>query len=118
MNQSSFNIFSQISKEIEDFKFKKIRVAGLDTGEDARYLVNQTKGYWFSQREMLEVIDLYYNSKFETGIYDSEGQRKLFLNICAFRADVASKMIDLDTKDFTFIPDDESSMWGAWLISK
>jgi phage pi2 protein 07 len=118
MQKNDFNIFTQISREIEDFKYKKIHIAGASTEESARYLEKPTKGYWFSQREMLDLIDLYYNSKFETGHIDTEGQRKLFLNICAFRADVASKMIDLDTKDFVFIPDDEGSKWGSYIISK
>lgn len=115
---TSFSIYGQIQKEIEDFKYTKIHIAGIPEGEQARYLTTQTKGYQFSQYETLNLIDLYYNSKFETGNIDSEGQRKLFLNICAFRSDVASKMIDLDTKDFVFIPDDEGSKWGAYFISK
>lgn len=114
---NNFNIFGQVTKELEQFKNDKIQIAGVanDTG---RYLSKAEKGYQFSQSETLNLIDLYYNSKFETGPIDSEGQRKLFLNICAFRADVASKMIDLDTKDFVFIPDDEGSKWGAYFIQK
>ena len=115
---TSFSIYGQIQKEIEDFKYSKIHIAGIQEGEQARYLTTQTKGYQFSQWDTLNLIDLYYNSKFETGNIDSEGQRKLFLNICAFRSDVASKMIDLDTKDFVFIPDDEGSKWGAYFIQK
>lgn len=113
-----FNIFGQIAKEIESFKRDKIRIAGSENSEDARYLRRETKGYFFNQWDTVNLIDLYYNSKFETGILDSEGQRKLFLNICAFRADVASKMIDLDTKNFVFIPDDESSGWLSYFITK
>lgn len=115
---NDFDIFGQIAKEIESFKDDRIHIAGLDVSESARYLTRRQKGYDFSQREVLNLIDLYYNSKFETGNIDSEGQRKLFLNICAFRSDVASKMIDLDTKDFVFIPDDQSSKWTAFFIQK
>lgn len=114
----TFDIFGQIGKEIESFKQDHIHIAGSQNNENARYLKNDNRGYFFSQYETLNLIDLYYNSKFESGPIDSEGQRKLFLNICAFRADVASKMIDLDTKDFVFIPDDESSKWLSWFISK
>lgn len=114
---TNFDLIGQIGKEVQSFKTDKILIAGTqqDTG---RYLNKDQRGYKFSQWETLNLIDLYYNSKFETGLTDSEGQRKLFLNICAFRADVASKMIDLDTKDFVFIPDDNSSKWGAWFINK
>lgn len=113
-----FSIFGQIGKEIESFKRDKIRIAGSENSEDARYLKKETKGYFFNQWDTVNLIDLYYNSKYETGILDSEGQRKLFLNICAFRADVASKMIDIDTKNFVFIPDDESSNWLSYFITK
>lgn len=113
-----FDIFGQINKEIESFRRDKIRIAGSENNEDARYLKQETRGYFFNQWEVINLIDLYYNSKFETGVLDSEGQRKLFLNICAFRADVASKMIDIDTKDFTWIPDDESSNWLSYFVTK
>jgi hypothetical protein len=114
---TNFDIIGQIGKEVQSFKTDKILIAGTqqDTGI---YLNKDQRGYKFSQWETLNLIDLYYTSKFETGLQDSEGQRKLFLNICAFRADVASKMIDLDTKDFIFVPDDSSSKWGAWFINK
>lgn len=115
---SEFSIFGTIGQEISNFKQDKISIAGNDNTEEARYLHKNSRGYMFSQWDVLNLIDLYYNSKFETGQIDSEGQRKLFLNICAFRADVASKMIDLDTKDFIFIPDDESSKWLSYFISK
>lgn len=113
-----FSIFNQIKKELQEFKDEKIYIAGTDNSENARYLLRENRGYFFSQYDTVNLIELYYNSKFETGAIDSEGQRKLFLNICAFRSDVASKMIDLDTKDFVFIPEDNSSKWGAWFIQK
>lgn len=116
--KTNFDIFGQIAKEIQSFKQDKISIAGSDNTDEARYLSKSARGYMFSQKDTLNLIDLYYNSKFETGQLDSEGQRKLFLNICAFRADVASKMIDLDTKDFVFIPDEESSKWLSYFISK
>jgi hypothetical protein len=116
--EKNFDIFGQISKEIQSFKQDYIKIAGATENENARYLAKGSKGYLFNQWETLNLIDLYYNSKFETGNIDSEGQRKLFLNICAFRADVASKMIDLDTKDFVFVPDDESSKWVSYFISR
>lgn len=114
---NNFDIFGQVTKELEQFKNDKVQIAGV-SNDSGRYLSKSEKGYQFNQSETLNLIDLYYNSKFETGPIDSEGQRKLFLNICAFRADVASKMIDLDTKDFVFIPDDEGSKWGAYFIQK
>lgn len=112
------DIYAQLHKELQDFFQSRVHIAGTNNGENARYLSRQDKGYDFSQWETVNLIDLYYNSKFESGPYDSERQRKLFLNICKFRADVASKQIDLDVKDFTFVPEDASSPWGAYLLGK
>lgn len=114
----TFDIFGQIAKEIKSFEQDYIHIAGVKGDDSNRYLQKGNNGYQFSQYQLLNIIDLYYNSKFETGEIDSEGQRKLFLNICAFRADVASKMVDLDTKDFVFIPDNSDSKWGAFFIQK
>jgi len=61
---------------------------------------------------------LYYNSKFQSGEYDSEGQRKVFLNIGKFRADVAAKQTDLDVKDFVFVPEKDNSVWGAYFLGR
>lgn len=113
-----FNIHSQIKKELEDFFSQKIHIAGTSQDDGARYLASKGKNYEFSQWDTINLIDLYYNSKFESGEKDSENQRKLFLNICKFRADVAAKQIDLDVKNFNFIPENGSSVWGAWLMSK
>ena len=114
-----FNIYAQIQKELEDFQTNKVHIAGTkNKGDTIRYLEKQNGGYNFSQWETLNLIDLYYNSKFESGDTDSEGQQKVFLNVCAFRSDVASKMVDLDTKNFTFIPEESASKWPAFFMAK
>lgn len=75
-------------------------------------------GYDFSQWQTLNTIELYYNSKFESGLTDAEGQRKVFLNICQFRSDVASKQVDMDVKDFVFVPELGASEWPAFFVNK
>lgn len=112
-----FNIFSQLQKELQEFNNDRIQIAGVE-GHGAKYLNNKGGGYQFSQKDTLNLIDLYYNSKFESGDTDSEGQRKVFLNICAFRADVATKQVDLDVKDFVFVPDDNASEFGALFLTR
>jgi hypothetical protein len=114
---NTFDVFGQIGKEIESFD-DKILIAGKKEDNQARYLNKKEKGYLFNQKDTLDLIDFYYNSVFPTGQYDTENQRKLFLNICAFRADVASKMIDLDTKDFIFIPEEQDFKWTAYFIQR
>ena len=111
-------IFAQTKKELDSFFHDKVHIAGISKNENARYMTGKSKSYEFSQWETVNLIDLYYNSKFESGVMDSEGQRKIFMNICKFRADVASKQIDLDVKDFVFYPEDATSEWGATFLSR
>ena len=115
---NSFNIFAQLNKELADFDQEKIYIAGSEDSQDLSRLSGTEKGYVFSQKETLNTIELYYNSKFESGDIDSEGQRKVFLNICKFKSDVASKQVDLDVKDFVFVPDEIGSEWGAYFLNK
>jgi len=116
---TNFDIFGQIGRELESFKSDKILIAGKEDSDSARYLTkSKKKGYLFNQAETIDLIDLYYNSIFEKGELDSEGQRKLFLNICAFRSDVASKMIDIDTKDFIFVPAELDYKWTTYFITR
>jgi hypothetical protein len=112
------SIYSKLNNELEDFFSKKVHVAGTKAGDNIRILGNKSTNYEFSQWDMINLIDLYYNSKFESGVTDSEGQRKLFLNICKFRSDVASKQIDLDVKNFNFYPEDGVSEWPAFFLTK
>jgi hypothetical protein len=111
-------IYSKIKTELNDFFQNKVKIAGVKQTSNARFLGSKNSQYDFSQNDMVNLIDLYYNSKFETGPTDSEGQRKIFLNICKFRADVAAKQTDLDVKHFTFIPTDTASEWGALFLGK
>lgn len=114
---AEFNIFGQVKKEVQEYFQDKVHIAGTQNNENARYLSKDTVNYYFSQWETINLIDLFYNSKFKSGEYDSEGQRKLFLNICRFRSDVAAKQIDLDTKDFLFVPDEGKTEWPAFFAN-
>lgn len=110
-------IYSKIQDELEEFFTTKVHLAGTSTN-DIRRLARDSKNYDFSQWETINLIDLYYNSKFESGLKDSEGQRKLFLNICKFRADVAAKQTDLDVKNFQFLPDEGTSEWVPFFLQR
>ena len=88
------------------------------SSQDARNLTKSEEESSFSQYETIDLINLYYNSRFKNSRYDNEDQRKIFLNISKFRSDVASKMVDLDLKNFVFTPEDEGSQWPAWFLTK
>lgn len=103
-----FNIFSQLQKELAEFK-KPIRIATTSKSK---------KGYLFSQEDTLGLIDFYTNSKFESGDTDSEGQQKIFLNGCTFRAEVASKQVDIDLANYNFIPETYDSVYSTILMRR
>ncbi len=76
--------------------------------------IEMSGGYMFDHVKTLKRIDLYFYSKFESGQYDSQNQRKYFYNIVRPACDVAIKFIDLDTKDIVLYPtrtDDEFKVW-------
>lgn len=112
------DIFAQLNSELYDFFNKKVHIAGAKSNDSARYLGSRSKTYEFSQWEMVNLIDLYWNSKFESGMFDSEGQRKLFLNVGKFRSNVASKQIDFGVKDFVFLPEEGADEWGPTLLGR
>lgn len=100
-NFNLFDIYGQLNKELADFFDNKTIIGG------SKY--SKAKGYQYSQHETLQLIEFVGASKFEKGEKDSEGVPKIYLNNSVFRADVASKQMDIDTKNIVFIPDDFSS---------
>lgn len=109
-----YDLIKQIRGEISDFYSKRIPITVIPEEQQ------QGRGeftYEFSQRETVGLIDLYYNSQFRSGKYDSEGRQKIFLNVGKFRTDVAEMQIDIDIADYRFLPD-SSDLWSPWLMSR
>jgi hypothetical protein len=100
-NFDKFNLFGQVKKELADFFDNHINIGG--TG------FKKGKGYKYNQFNTLQLIEFVGASKFEKGDRDSEGAEKIYLNNSTFRADVSSKQIDIDVKNFVFIPDEFSA---------
>lgn len=97
------NILGKIRKEITRFETEKVSLI---------------EGYSFNQKELLRRIELYFNSKFETGEFDSQGFKKFFYNIVQFPVDIEAKATDIDTKDYVFLPEDTKYQTGTFLIQK
>lgn len=60
-------------------------------------------GYTFNQYETIKKIHKYYNSQFDNDNYEvinGVRRKKTFYNISKWRCKVATKMLDLDVKDF------------------
>lgn len=100
-NFNHFDIYGQLNKEIGDFFDNKTIIGG------SKY--SKAKGYSYSQHETLQLVEFVGASKFEKGEKDTEGVNKIYLNNSVFRADVASKQMDIDTKNIVFIPDNFAS---------
>ena len=77
-------ILGRIRNEKTDFITKTVEIA---------------PGYTFSQHSTIERIEAYFNSRFLSGPNDPDGWTKPFYNIVRKPCAVASKEIDLDTKD-------------------
>ncbi|MDQ0316409.1 hypothetical protein [Amorphus orientalis] len=106
------DLIKQIRQEIADFYTKRIPITVVPEEQGRREFT-----YEFSQRENVALIDLYYNSQFRSGKYDSEGRQKIFLNEGKFRTDVAEMQIDIDIANFLFLPS-TSDLWSPWLMSR
>ena len=111
MKNKDFNIFAQLQSELDDYFTGKVKI-----GQGSKQ--SKRNPYEFSQFDTLETIDYYCGSKFEKGDKDTDGTPKLFLNLVTFRAETASKNIDLDVKDFNFIPENDDTIYGALLLRK
>ena len=71
-----------------------------------------------SQKAVINLIDLYWISKYRDDNKDEFGQTKTFYNINQSPTFVSTKMIDLDTKDLIVIAEEGQSYYPAWLMSK
>jgi len=69
-----------------------------------------------NQGELLRLIDLYYLSQYRDGDRDSLGQKKAFYNINSLPVDVASKELDVDTKNIRALPENWYSSYGCILF--
>lgn len=79
-------IFEEVNKLISDYETSPIQIV---------------KGLYYSQNEVLQKIEFYWNSKYINGQKDELGRIKPFYNISKFRVNVATRATDLDVKDIT-----------------
>lgn len=111
-----YNLFSTLKNNLEDFDKKLVLAEGQQ--ETGRYLSKENFGYHFSQKETINDIDLAINSVFKTGKFDSEGQRKCFLNKVKFVRDVARMRTDVDVKDYVMTPETYNDFWATYCMSR
>ena len=78
--------------------------------------VRMPGGYTFSHVNVLEQIERNYNSIFEKGDKDTRGFKKYFYNITKPACDIATKFIDLDTKDIILRHQLSDQEWKVWVM--
>lgn len=87
------SIFEAIREERKEFLHNQIEIVD---------------GLQFNQYDTIKKIHKYYQSHYVDGDYETINGitlKKVFFNINKWRCDVATKMLDLDVKDFMFIAD-------------
>lgn len=75
-------------------------------------------GYMWNHVDTLKKIESYYYSHFLTGDTDPQGFRKYFFNICKPACDIATKFIDLDTKDIQLLPIGRGNEMPVWAMDR
>lgn len=103
MKDTDLSILRTINKEIQDFQTKFITIVA---------------GLTFNQYETLQRIFFYYNSKFQSGEIDDEGDRKYFFNIVKNPCKVYSKAIDFDTKNIRMLTAGGGDPLKTWFMER
>ena len=96
------NIFSTIRKEEDDF---------------FNTFISPMPGYDFNQYETVKRCALYHGSKFEDATAYL-GRDKLFFNVVNPACEVATKMLNVDTKNIRLWPLNPKSHFSTYLLEK
>jgi len=96
-------MLKQINKEIRDYESRDIHVV---------------PGLTFNQKDTIEKIFYYYNSKYQTGEIDDEGDRKYFLNINKNPCKVFAKAVDFDTKNIRLLTTEGGDPLKTWFMER
>jgi hypothetical protein len=115
-----YDIFAQLDKEIDDFDTGGYYIVGKPKSEVAfkGSKKGEKGGYYYSQKDTLDSIDLASASKFKEGIRDKEGQRKTYMNTVNFYRDVMEMKINIDVANYLFEPTSLDYTWPVWLMGK
>jgi len=100
------NIFETIRVERQDYLYNQIEVV---------------PGYTFNQNSNIQKIHKYYNSHYNEGDYETINgitRKRVFWALGKRRATIATKQIDIDTKDFLLISLNQATEWNVNLLEK
>lgn len=97
------NLLSTINSEKDSYENKFIQLV---------------PGLLFNQKQTIEQIYFYYNSKFQSGEIDEDGDKKYFYNIVKNPCKVMSKAIDFDTKNIRLLTSESGNPLKTWFMER
>lgn len=97
------NVLKTINQEVLDYRAKQIQIV---------------PGLFFNQYDNILKIHFYYNSKYQTGDTDDDGDRKYFNNINKNPCKVCSKSIDFDTKNIRMLTTGGGDPLKTWFAER
>lgn len=92
-----------INRELDEFQNKKIQIV---------------PGFEFNQKDTIERVYRLYNSKFENGDIDADGDKKYFFNVVKNPCKVTTKAIDFDTKDIRILTAGGGTPLKTWFYER
>jgi len=116
-----FDIFAKLQEDVNDFDTGGYYITGeikSKTGMGDPGQKGKKGGYYFSQKDTLESIDMASASKFKHGILDAEGQRKTYLNVVNFYRDVMKMKIVIKVSNYIFEPRKLAYEWPVWSLKQ
>lgn len=75
-------------------------------------------GFLFNQYQTINTNFFYYNSKFESGDTDEDGDRKYFFNITKNPCKIFSKSVDFDTKNIKLLTTGGGDPMKTWFMER
>ena len=69
-----------------------------------------------SQKKVIDLVDLYWLSKYRDDNKDEFGEQRAFYNVITSPTFIAVKMGDFDTKDVVVIAEEGQSYYPSWLM--
>jgi hypothetical protein len=100
--EGKINIFSLIRGEVDNYIFNFIEIV---------------EGYIFSTYWTIRRAHLYFNSQMQNKM-DYQGRERLFFNISKPACLIASRLLNLDTKDIKLLPMNPKSDFEIFLLEK
>lgn len=103
IKKSMSNIIKDIIKETQDYRYLPVTIV---------------PGFFFDQWALINTIFFYYNSKFQTGDTDDEGDKKYFYNVVKNPCKIFSKSIDWDTKNIKLLTTGGGDPHKTWFMQR